>query len=244
MAGVDPFYGIEVIGYAPDLSSVLLRIEKAAAFRLAEGCSPQFEPLFTRLGNLLRERMITLTQAEPPPSADEQRAKIPRQLKPYLKYTEEQMSDAWAKSRLRSDRHYCGVGYARMYFDRAALAEMYRRPPHLQLVYASILKCIDGASGNGVSRLRQPWEPVTEVVLDEPASTRLKPYRRFEEARMLKALAVLEIPIKQIRVSYGLLAATFHRSTFFRLGKRSRYAKPAIAFLLKRFDELLETAPE
>jgi hypothetical protein len=55
---------------------------------------------------------------------------------------------------------------------------------------------------------------------------------------MLKALKVLDIPRAQIKVSYGLLAATFHRDTFFRLCKRSRYAKPAIAYLLKRYDEL------
>lgn len=235
MNNMNPFNGIQIIGYVPDRSAVLLRIERGAAFRLAEGCSPQFEPFFTGIGESLREAVIAFTSAPSTPSMDELRTRVPRQFKPYLKYTEEQMKAAWSQSQLASDRHYCGEGYARLYFTRAALVEMYRRPPHLRLVYSSILKMIDGHYGSGVTHLGE--EPEYRIP-DEQASPRLTPYEGLEESQMRKALNVLGIPRAQIKVSYGLLAATFHRDTLFRLCKRSWYAKPAIAYLLKRYDEM------
>jgi hypothetical protein len=235
MAGLNPFYGIDVIGYTPDRSAAFIRLQRAAAFRLAEGCSPEFEPFFKRIASSLREPMMTLISPPPPPSPDERRAQIPRELKPYMKYTEEQMAEAWAQSQVGSDRHYCSEGYARLYLNRAALVEMYGRPPHLRLVYANILKWIDGSSGLGcVEFSKAPQFPIP----DERASLRVKPYTRFNEAVMMKALKALNIPRAQIKISYGLLAVTVHRDTVFRLCRRSRYAKRAIAYLLRLYDEL------
>lgn len=100
--------------------------------------------------------------------------------------------------------------------------------------------CEHGADDNGGSGClcdafhRYPEWPIA----DEEASLRFKPYNRCNEDHTRKALENTSMPPQLIRVSYGHLAATFYCDTFLRLGKRSRYAKPAIAYLLKKYDEL------
>lgn len=159
---------------------------------------------------------------------------IPKKDKPYLRYTDEQREAACEKSQIGSPYDYCRLDYARLYLTRDALLEMLRQPRHLKAVFANILASVDahGRDHCGPVGLREHGLSHRDV----PAG-RAKPYDQYSDKQMRTALKVVRIRRTDVKFSYGRLAVSFHRDTLLQLYRQPPYVKPAIAYLLKLFDE-------
>jgi hypothetical protein len=123
--------GLRLLGFSADHRLAHLSVDKAGAEQLGKLTQPPYHLVFTMLEQMLRE-----TPPPPPEPPAPKSKEIPKRLRPYLRYTDEQMQTAWAESPLLSDRHYASAGYVRLYLNAAMLREMYRQPARLTAMNA------------------------------------------------------------------------------------------------------------
>jgi hypothetical protein len=177
--------------------------------------------------------------ADTPVNPDEQvkhpPVRLPKKSRPYLRYSDAQIEEAKAKAVVGSDYDYLGEGYVRLHLNRTALLEMYRRPRHLKIMYAYLLRRIDAYDGYGgrlfpIGRSREPGEGAELI--------RSRPYERLSDGELKAGLKRIALSPGQVKFAYGFLAVSLRRSTLLHL-YRSRADEPGIAYLIKVFDERL-----
>jgi hypothetical protein len=159
--------------------------------------------------------------------------KLPKKGCPYLRYTEEQMESARAKSSIGVSYDYATADHVRLHLSRAALLEMYRRPRHTKIVYARIMMAIDNCRSDSAASLFGARECLPSPDRD---SSRAKPYDKYTESEMREGLRRIGLSPGQVKFSYGYLTISLNRTALLRL-YRGRSSEPGIAYLLMVCDD-------